>query len=878
MAAWRFFLESRLIVIFLCFFNTFAIKENVGEANRVCVSGSQVVHVNFGEGGISQCGLANYTPDGHGAREERDEKVKEHGKKSQAPTPYQGHGCKQRPAAGNTKVKPNKCDNGAVLLSSPCVKPAKNTKKHFIIHTPERDKSLHLVIANDAQQKIILTGNNEIDKRVGYAMLLMNTGNLDQAIGQFTDIIKEHPWVTAAYFGRGTAYVQKGLQHKENAEAAIQDFSTIIRLSPDNPDGWIKRAEVFSPLGNIKEAIADIKVALDLRPSSQLYIMSGTLLFMQEDYEAASKSFEKCLEIEKNQPTAMLYKGLSLYHRGRVKESIEIFKVVLQTNANQAECHRSLGHAYREVGEPELSHEHFTSAIKIEPTVAQNYHSRGILNYMRGRPDKAVSDLKACLKYNPGSISCKYWKGVSHAALGNFFESVKSSTQILLDEASSSPLQNVDVIKSYYLKEYSRYLHSHLDTPLSEYSPGTDLDGRLRDLWVKGLPFNAKNYSEQPGIQPHTREVENVSFGDFSPEAQLLLCKSSVLGPLVQYNSNGFLPSIRHHRAMGLAMLDVAQVANKYWRAGRSSKTNHKKASWRDMFNVVVKWRRLSDAEQPVFWLDLMPEKSVKTGFNFRMNLLRGQLKSVRYSDYFDKIFQFTKTMLQHLYRVDEFNKKDFKRKIEKAKTCRELIQVLKQHDSRNPQPGMILSTHVTSSKGGGKKSLEGLNLSLSESGSNILFSMDTPTTPARTASYHSELEYIWEKLNDEIRKPGNKDVDIIGNNILSLVYYFFNLMPLSRGSSAVAYTVALGLFLAVGRETTGKIPSGKEVDLEAIIGGSVENFTKNVKGWMGLKKFSKPVTSLPLVREVFPTLRSMLEALNAQFTDVDCKDMKSHF
>ena len=40
--------------------------------------------------------------------------------------------------------------------------------------------------------------------------------------------------------------------------------------------------QVFSPLGNIKEAIADIKVALDLRPSSQLYIMSGTLLFMQE--------------------------------------------------------------------------------------------------------------------------------------------------------------------------------------------------------------------------------------------------------------------------------------------------------------------------------------------------------------------------------------------------------------------------------------------------------------------------------------------------------------------------------------------------------------------------------------------------------------------
>jgi len=44
---------------------------------------------------------------------------------------------------------------------------------------------------------------------------------------------------------------------------------------------------------------------------------------------------------------------------------------------------------------------------------------------------------------------------------------------------------------------------------------------------------------------------------------------------------------------MGLAILDVAQVAHKNWKAGRSSKTNLKKiASWRDMFDVAVKWRR----------------------------------------------------------------------------------------------------------------------------------------------------------------------------------------------------------------------------------------------------------------------------------------------
>ncbi|XP_073230199.1 tetratricopeptide repeat protein 13-like [Porites lutea] len=866
MAAWCVVSPLRLTFFFLLFYEVLAIKVNVRGANHICSSGAQVFHVNFGNGPIHQCNVMNTTPPSNNGKPSCAEKAKERLKSSQ--------GCASKQMSHTDTCTKFSCNKEEMIPTTPCFKPLMSDKKHFIIHTPEHNKSLHLVISHNTEQKVILTGNSHIDERVGFATLQMNSGNLDNAIEQFTNIIKEHPWVTAAYFGRGTAYVQKGLQNKENADAAIEDFSSIIRLSPDNPDGWIKRAEVLSPLGNIKEALADIRIALDLKPSAHLYVMSGTLHFMQEDYEAATESFVKCLETDKNEPTAMLYYGLSLYHRGKVKESIEIFKKVLETNVNKAECHRSLGHAYRELGSPDLAHTHFTEAISLEPTASQNYQSRGIINYMNGKPQEAIKDFEECLKYNPSSISCTYWKGVSHASKGNFYEAVKSSTKVLLTD--TSPVQDVDVIKSHYLKEYSRYLHPHLDTPLSEYSPDVDLDGRLRDLWVKGLPFNARNYNEQPGIQPHIREVEDVIFADFSPEAQLLLCKSSILGPLIQYHSAGFLPNMRHHRAMGLAILDVAQVASKNWKAGRSSKNNQKKASWRSMFDVAVKWRRLSDPEQPVFWLDMMPDKSVKSGFNFRMNLLRGQLKSVRYSDYFDKIFQFTKTMLQHLYRVDELNSKEFKNNIEKAKTCRQLMEVLKQHDSRNPQPGMVLSTHVSSTKGTGTKSLEGLNLSLSESGSNLLFTMDTPTTPSRTADYHSELDFIWGQLYDEMRKPGNKDVDMVGNYILYMVYYFFNLMPLSRGSSAVAYTVALGLFLAVGRETTGKIPQGKEVDLEAMIGGSVENFAKHVKEWLALKKLSKPVTSFPFVSEVFPTLRAALEALNVRFTEDDCKNLPS--
>lgn len=53
--------------------------------------------------------------------------------------------------------------------------------------------------------------------------------------------------------------------------------------------------------------------------------------------------------------------------------------------------------------------------------------------------------------------------------------------------------------------EYSRYLHSHLDTPLTEYNIDIDLHGNFKDHWAKNLPFLIEDYEEQPGLQPQIK-------------------------------------------------------------------------------------------------------------------------------------------------------------------------------------------------------------------------------------------------------------------------------------------------------------------------------------------------------------------------------------
>jgi hypothetical protein len=49
-------------------------------------------------------------------------------------------------------------------------------------------------------------------------------------------------------------------------------------------------------------------------------------------------------------------------------------------------------------------------------------------------------------------------------------------------------------------------------------------------------------------------------------------------------------------------------------------------------------------------------------------------------------------------------------------------------------------------------------------------------------------------------------------------VYYWYNFMPLARGSAAVGYTTILSLFWALGMPVSVNIPKSYQTDWEAIL------------------------------------------------------------
>lgn len=139
-----------------------------------------------------------------------------------------------------------------------------------------------------------------------------------------------------------------------------------------------------------------------------------------------------------------------------------------------------------------------------------------------------------------------------------------------------------------------------------------------------------------------------------------VLRAASPIGPGIQLRCPGFLSNSRQHRMFGLASLELAQLVRGHWDnikaggagamvpdAGSSTWEPRRPGGgkikapggaagvgpgqhpvgYRDLFDVAVRWRQLSEPNDPVWWIDRLTESAFREGFGLQTPMVNGQLK-----------------------------------------------------------------------------------------------------------------------------------------------------------------------------------------------------------------------------------------------------------
>jgi tetratricopeptide (TPR) repeat protein len=69
--------------------------------------------------------------------------------------------------------------------------------------------------------------------------------------------------------------------------------------------------------------------------------------------------------------------------------------------------------------------------------------------------------------------------------------------------------------------------------------------------------------------------------------------------------------------------------------------------NWRDLFDIAVRWRQVSEPGDPVWWIDRFPTRAFAEGFGLQTPLVNGHLTTVRYATYYQPAFDRVKDILQ---------------------------------------------------------------------------------------------------------------------------------------------------------------------------------------------------------------------------------------
>jgi hypothetical protein len=67
---------------------------------------------------------------------------------------------------------------------------------------------------------------------------------------------------------------------------------------------------------------------------------------------------------------------------------------------------------------------------------------------------------------------------------------------------------------------------------------------------------------------------------------------------------------------------------------------------WRDFLDISIKWRQVSEPNDPVFWIDLLAPEAFAEGFGLQTPMVTGQMNVVRYYPYFSRALEVVKKLV----------------------------------------------------------------------------------------------------------------------------------------------------------------------------------------------------------------------------------------
>jgi tetratricopeptide (TPR) repeat protein len=252
----------------------------------------------------------------------------------------------------------------------------------------------------DLAKAIELDAGNAEAWQTRAALRIVN-GEWDKAVGDFEQLVKNHPDNVAA-----RQALAETLMNLKKFDLALEQIKKAIELAPDASVNYTLQARIHEAEGKTDEALAALTEALKVNPTDLRALIARAAVHLQNnDLKSARNDVERVLKVNPGMSNAILMRSMISAQEGRTNDAITDLQTLLRNDPNNINLLVQMASFYMVDSRPRKAISVLTRLIVKNENVWQVYRTRADALLSIGKHADAVADYEKALKLNRESTN-----------------------------------------------------------------------------------------------------------------------------------------------------------------------------------------------------------------------------------------------------------------------------------------------------------------------------------------------------------------------------------------------------------------------------------------------------------------------------------------
>jgi tetratricopeptide (TPR) repeat protein len=189
---------------------------------------------------------------------------------------------------------------------------------------------------------------------------------------------------------------------QNQADRAVEDWSKIVELEPDNAESYIGRAKLRLDRQEWDKAIADLTLAIKIEPNdAYCYRLRAHAWNAKRDYDKVIIDCDQSILLEPKNATGPLTRAQAWLAKHEFDNAIADATAALKLDAKQPLGYFWRGLAWSQKKDYDKAIADYNEAIRLDPKDPQLYYNRAWAWQQKGDRNRALNDYRAGVALDP---------------------------------------------------------------------------------------------------------------------------------------------------------------------------------------------------------------------------------------------------------------------------------------------------------------------------------------------------------------------------------------------------------------------------------------------------------------------------------------------